>query len=240
MTISSFNTFPLRHKPQSANQTSENSASNPIGQQNSPEGRFKYDFYSQTESLARKGDITQQYQTFEFPMPKKTLPFAIPTQKLGNYVNFNSIWNYNYSELSSMVILEFSVALFGGLLCHNWLIKLLFYCLLSIGVCFKCGDIDTSLVTCEGNCSRTFHKPCFPVTQSDSTAKRTRTKCPECSEDKNTCSKCQDVLGGEMMICSMKLCLTKMHLECAQKAIGCRSEVDNTNPTLATGLVFGM
>ena len=40
------------------------------------------------------------------------------------------------------------------------------------------------------------------------------------------------------MICSVKNCVTRMHMECAQKAIGCKWDIDNTTPTLATGLMF--
>ena len=83
-------TFLLRIKSVPSNQISEptTATEKTSSSPNSSSTRFKFDFYSQSETLhPRTSDITLQYQTFEFPMPKKTLPFTIPSQKLGtNYL----------------------------------------------------------------------------------------------------------------------------------------------------------
>ena len=41
-----------------------------------------------------------------------------------------------------------------------------------------------------------------------------------------------------MMMCCVKNCVTRMHLDCAQKSIGYKLDIDNTTVTISTGLVL--
>ena len=96
-----------------------------------------------------------------------------------------------------------------------------------LGVCFKCGDIDSDLITCEGKCQRTFHRNCFK-TEGTSI-------CIECNNNEIICPKCQTVLGEETIDCSMKNCVTKVHLKCSQNTVYRKRETENTQGIIDTG-----